>query len=399
MSTYQDLAQETDKKTILLVMDGLGGIPDSAHEGTELETASTPHMDKLAREGITGLHEPVGPGITPGSGPGHLALFGYDPKEFYIGRGVLSGLGINFDIKPGDVAARGNFCTVDEQGLITDRRAGRIPTEKNRELCERLQEIELSGAKVHVETVKEHRFLLVLQGEGLGSDVNDTDPHETGEKPLTPEAQKEGSEKTAKLLQEFARQASEILADASPANMVLLRGFSSLPDWPTLARSYGVEGAAVASYPMYKGVSRLLGMDVFHAEQSMSEKLRVVRDNWDRYGFFFVHVKKTDSHGEDGSFDKKVKVIEEVDEAIPELLDLGPAVIAITGDHSTPAAMGSHSWHPVPAVIWGQNARPDRVTSFGERACIAGSLGPRLPGHHLIPIAFAHAGQFDKFGA
>jgi 2,3-bisphosphoglycerate-independent phosphoglycerate mutase len=229
--------------------------------------------------------------------------------------------------------------------------------------------------------------------------VNDTDPHETGEKPLAPEAQKDGSKKTAELLHEFARQAKEILADASPANMVLMRGFSSLPDWPTLEQSYGVRGAAVASYPMYKGVSRLLGMDVFNAEQSMSGKLKIVRDNWDTYGFFFVHVKKTDSHGEDGSFEKKVSVIEDVDKAIPELLELDPAVVAITGDHSTPAAMASHSWHPVPALIWGQNTRPDRVEAFGERACMAGSMGPRLPGHHLMPIAFAHAGQFDKFGA
>ncbi|MFW5689559.1 MAG: 2,3-bisphosphoglycerate-independent phosphoglycerate mutase [Spirochaetota bacterium] len=407
LESYREIAQPTKAKTVLLVMDGLGGLPDAEHPETELEFAKTPNMDALAAAGITGLHEPVATGVTPGSGPGHLALFGYPPTRYFVGRGVLSALGVDFDLEPGDVAARGNFCTIDDEGVITDRRAGRISTEKNEELCEILSGIELDGATAFVRTVKEHRFLLVLRGEGLGSDVEDTDPHETGKRPRDPSAGDTTSARTAKLLEAFLAAAREKLADHNPANMVLLRGFSSLPDWPTMEQSYGVRAAAIAAYPMYKGVGRLLGMDVYDAEATMESKIALVRDHWDEHDFFFVHVKKTDSHGEDGAFVEKVQVIEEVDTALPDLLALGVDVICITGDHSTPAAMKAHSWHPVPALIWsrvgkdagGANIRPDEVRTFGERACMAGSLGPRFEGHALLPLAFAHAGCFDKFGA
>jgi len=409
LESYADIAQPGTAKTVLLVMDGLGGLPDPEHAETELEFAKTPNLDALAAEGITGLHEPVATGVTPGSGPGHLALFGYPPTKYFIGRGVLSALGVDFDLQPGDVAARGNFCTVDDGGVVTDRRAGRIPTEKNAELCEILSGIELDGAKAFVRPVKEHRFLVVLRGEGLGAAVEDTDPHETGKQPRTPAPGSAESEKTARVLERFLDEAKTRLADHAPANMVLLRGFSSLPDWPTLEESYGVRGAAVAAYPMYKGVSRLLGMSVYDAESTMESKIALVKEHWDEHDFFFVHVKKTDSHGEDGAYAEKVALIEEVDAAIPELVGLGVDVLVVTGDHSTPAAMKAHSWHPVPALIWAAGAdrnargmnviRPDEVRTFGERACIHGSLGPRFEGAGLLPLAFAHAGRFDKYGA
>lgn len=405
LESYAEIAQPTTRKTVLLVMDGLGGLPDAEHTETELEFAKTPNMDALAAEGITGLHEPVATGVTPGSGPGHLALFGYPPSEYFIGRGVLSALGVGFELEPGDVAARGNFCTVDDDGTVTDRRAGRISTEKNEELCQILSGIELDGARAFVQPVKEHRFLLVLRGEDLGPNVEDTDPHETGKEPHDPEPGDEPSARTSRILKEFLRQAREKLADHSPANMALLRGFASLPDWPSMKAAYGISGAAVAAYPMYKGVARLLGMAVYDAESNMRSKTDLVREHWSAHNFFFVHVKKTDSHGEDGAFMEKVKVIEEVDAALPDLIGLGVDVLVITGDHSTPAAMKAHSWHPVPALIWTATTtnhrviRPDEVTTFGERACMHGSLGPRFNAAGLLPLALAHAGCFDKYGA
>ena len=401
LDSYGNIVQTTGAKTVLLVMDGLGGLPDTEHPETELEFAKTPNLDTLAAEGITGLHEPVASGVTPGSGPGHLGLFGYTPTKYFVGRGVLSALGVDFQLRPGDVAARGNFCTIDDEGVVTDRRAGRISTEKNRELCEILSSIELDGAQAFVQPVKEHRFLVVLRGTGLGPDVADTDPHEVGKKPHDPEPASTESAHTAELLRSFLSQARERLADHHPANMCLLRGFSTLPQWPSLRESYGVRGAAVAAYPMYKGVSRLLGMDVYDAEATMESKIGFVKEHWDEYDFFFVHVKKTDSHGEDGAFMKKVALIEEVDAGIPDLMALGVDVICVTGDHSTPAAMKAHSWHPVPALIWSHrgNIRPDEVTTFGERPAIHGSLGPRFEAHALLPLTLAHAGCFDKYGA
>ncbi len=398
---YGSLAQSAATKTVLLLMDGLGGLPDAEHPMTELESARTPNMDGLAAAGIAGLHQPVGTGITPGSGPGHLGVFGYDPTRYYVGRGVLSALGVDFDLQHGDIAARGNFCTVDSSGVITDRRAGRISTEKNRELVEMLNGIELSDGEVFVQTVKEHRFLMVLRGTGLNAAIADTDPHETGVPPVDPHATDgdAASQKAASRVHEFVDAARERLQGREPANMVLLRGFASRPDWPSMQDSYGVRAAAIAAYPMYKGVSRLLGMTVYNAESSMESKIALLREHWGEHDFFFVHVKKTDSHGEDGAFEKKVDVIEDVDASIPDLMALEPDVVVITGDHSTPAAMRSHSWHPVPAILYGPNVRPDEVREFGERPCMRGSLGPRFPAVGLLPLAFAHAGRFDKFGA
>lgn len=396
-----ELRQSGETHVVLVVMDGLGGLPRQPDGPTELEAARTPNLDELARRGICGLHEPVGTGITPGSGPGHLALFGYDPVEYEIGRGVLSALGSEFELTQRDVAARGNFCTVDDEGRVTDRRAGRISTEQNEALCERLRQIRIPGVELFVETVKEHRFLVVLRGDGLSDELGDTDPQRTGVKPLEPHTTDNSSEAAATTdhLRRFVEEARQALHDEHPANMVLLRGFARLPDWPGLPDVFGLQPAALADYPMYRGVAKLVGMQALKTGTTIEEKAQTARQHWNDFDFFFFHHKRTDSSGEDGDFDRKVHEIEKVDQALPHILDLAPDVILVTGDHSTPAKLKAHSWHPVPALLYAANARPDTVETFGERACQSGALGPRFPAHHLMRLALAHAGRLAKFGA
>lgn len=399
LDVIEEIVQPADTTIALLVLDGVGGLPPESGSETELEAAYTPNLDELASSGESGLQLPVGTGITPGSGPGHLGLFGYDPLEYRVGRGVLSGLGIGFDLRENDVAARGNFCTVDSDGIVTDRRAGRISTEKNEEICERLRQIELPGAELHLETVKGHRFLLVLRGEGLSGDIEDTDPHEVGRPTQPPEPTRPEAEMTARLVENFTEQAGEILADEKPANMVLLRGFDKRPNWPQFPDAYGLEGTCIANYPMYKGVSRLVGLDAHDVGSSIDEKFRFAGEIWDDYDFVFVHEKRTDSSGEDGDFEKKKAVIEEVDSKLPDLLEHDPDVLVVTGDHSTPSRLKSHSWHPVPVLIAGPNVRSDSVASFGETACRSGALGPQFPARDLMALALANAGRLTKFGA
>ncbi|GIW73321.1 MAG: putative 2,3-bisphosphoglycerate-independent phosphoglycerate mutase [Planctomycetota bacterium] len=389
-------------RIVLLVLDGLGGLPAAGREQTELEAARTPHLDALAAAGICGLHEPVAPGITPGSGPAHLALFGYDPAVYRVGRGVLSALGLGFELEPGDVAARGNLCTLDGEGRIADRRAGRPPTQKAAELCALLRGIELGpGIELFVEPEKEHRVLVVLRGEGLSGAVSDTDPQRTGVPPLSPAAASTdpAAARTAELVRRLTEQAHRLLAPHAPANGLLLRGFSQRPRWPSLEERFGLRGLGIAAYPMYRGVARLLGMQVASYEGSVRAAFGLLAQRWQEFDFFFVHVKETDAAGEDGDFERKVAVIEEVDAALPQLLALRPEVLVVTGDHSTPAALRSHSWHPVPVVLSAASCRPDPVRTFGERACLAGALGPRLAATSLLPLALAHAGRLDKFGA
>ncbi len=390
-------------KIVLLVIDGVGGLPMKEGGLTELETARTPNLDALAARSICGLSEPISPGITPGSGPAHLALFGYDPIRYQIGRGVLEALGIGFDLQPSDLAARGNFCTVDAKGLVTDRRAGRISTEKCIELSNLLSEIELPGVEVLVEPVKEHRFLLVLRGDGLSDELTESDPKRLGVPPLPIEPKPEASndpaaQRTAQLVSEFVAQARAILADHHPANMLLLRGFAKLPKWPTMEEAYGLKAAAIATYPMYRGVAKLVGMEALDTGETIAEEFECLAENYDRYDFFFLHIKKTDSAGEDGDFDRKVALIEEVDRNIPSLLGLEPEVIIVTGDHSTPALLRSHSWHPVPLLLYSRYCRPDAVKEFSERACATGALG-RFPAVEIMPLALANAGRLVRFGA
>jgi len=394
----RQLHEKNDSKIVLLVADGLGGLPVKPGGPTELEAAKTPHLDALARNGVLGNSIPILPGITPGSGPGHLSLFGYDPLKYIIGRGVLESVGIGFELTARDVAARGNFCTLDDRGNILDRRAGRIPTEESAPLAGKLAEITLPGVDIFVEPVREHRFVLVLRGDGLGSRLPDTDPQATGVPPLEPTASDAASEGTAKLVKEFVRQAQEVLKDQSRANGVTLRGFASLPEIPQFKDVFGLRAAAIAVYPMYKGLASLVGMDIVGQAQSLSEEIDIMKEAWSDYDFFFVHFKYTDSTGEDGAFDKKVERIEEFDAIIPGVTALDPTVLIVTGDHSTPCLLKSHSWHPVPTLLAGPYCRPDRAGTFGEDAALMGGLG-HFEGKYLMLLAMAHAGRLGKFGA
>lgn len=400
LSLLQKQTEPNDSRIALLVLDGLGGLPVQEEGQTELEAAHTPHLDQLAAGAICGLQQPVAPGITPGSGPAHLGLFGYDPLRYQVGRGVLSALGVDFDLQPNDVAARGNFCTV-ESGVVAGRRAGRISSDKGEELCRLLDEIELPGVEVFVRPVKEYRFLLVLRGQGLSGALADTDPQEVGEEPLPAEALglSEEAERTAKLVDQFTDQAREILADHYPANMVLLRGFAQRPDWPQFPNAFHLSAAAIAQYPMYRGVARLVGMETLPAGATVQDEFDALAAHWDDYDFFYLHVKRIDSAGEDGDFERKVSLIEEADELLPGLLALDPDVVIVTGDHSTPALLKYHSWHPVPVLLWSDHCRADEVQRFGERACMAGGLGPRIPSTHLMPLALANALRLKKYGA
>lgn len=385
-------------KIVLLVLDGLGGLAVEPGGSTELETATTPNLDRLAAEGIVGLHQPVSPGITPGSGPGHIGLFGYDAIRYQIGRGVLEALGVDFELGPSDLAARGNFCTIDGEGKITDRRAGRIATELCAELCAELRQIELPDVELFVEPVREHRFLLVLRGQGLAEGVADTDPGRTGVPPLDPKATDPGADKAAALVRRFVDEARRRLAGREPANMLTLRGFAKQPDWPLFPDTFGLRSVAVAQYPMYRGVAKLVGMDSLEVGPSRDELFQALARAWPEYDFAFVHVKDPDKAGEDGDFHRKVEVIEEIDRYIPKIIELQPDVILVTGDHSTPAALRSHSWHPVPFLLWSPTCRRDEVDRFGERWCRGGE-GGLCRSEDLMPLALAHAGRLAKFGA
>jgi 2,3-bisphosphoglycerate-independent phosphoglycerate mutase len=394
----RELREPNDTKIVLLVADGLGGLPLEPSGKTELESARTPNLDACCREAVCGLSLPVLPGITPGSGPGHLGLFGYDPLEYKIGRGILEALGINFQVGPRDVAVRGNFCTVNESGLITDRRAGRPATERCVAMCRKLQQIKIPGVEVFVEPVREHRFVVVFRGDALGDAVNDTDPQQTGHKPLEADAVDAHSENTARVVNQFVAQAGRILKDDAPTNMVTLRGFARYPKIDTMQEIYGVRPVAIAVYPMYRGLARLVGMDVADAGATLGDQITTLERLWGQYDFFFLHYKYTDSTGEDGNFAAKVEMIERLDAELPKIRKLDPDVLIVTGDHSTPSKLRSHSWHPVPTLLWARTCRPDNVVEFGESYCLRGGLG-QFQAMYLMPLALAHAGRLGKYGA
>lgn len=387
-----------ESKIVLLVMDGLGGLPRPETGKSELEEADCPNLDRVAREGICGLTIPVGIGITPGSGPGHLALFGYDPIKYDIGRGVLEATGIDFDIGPLDVAARGNFCTVDAAGLITDRRAGRLATDEAAKLVDQLRQIRLPGVEVFVEPVREHRFVLVLRGEGLEDRLTGTDPNREGLAPLPVQALVPEAERTAELVNRWVDEAQTLLAGRDRANMVLVRGFAKHPDLPAMQDLFKLRAAAVAIYPMYRGLAKLVGMQALRAGNTFADEIETVRQHWDQFDFFFIHFKGTDAAGEDGNFDRKVAAIEHVDRELPKLLALNPDVFMVGGDHSTPAVLAAHSWHPVPFALRGKWTRADLAEGFNERECMRGSLGT-FPATEALPLALAHAGRLTKYGA
>lgn len=399
MEFYGSLAQPSEHKMLLIVIDGLGGSPLAPGGLTELEAARTPNLDALAREGICGLLDPVAPGVTPGSGPAHLALFGYDPIRFQIGRGVLSALGVDLELQHGDVPARINFCTLDAEGRVIDRRAGRIETELNRRLIEKLaRSVRIPDVEVILKTEKEHRAAVIFRGANLHGDLTDSDPQHTGVPPNAVQPTKPGAERTAQIANEFIRQAREILKNEHPANGILMRGFDRYEGLPKMCDIYQLRCAAIATYPMYRGVARLVGMDVLPTGPDVQDELETLRNSLPQYDYFYLHIKHTDECGEDGDFEGKVRTIEQIDRDLAPLADMGISVIVVTGDHSTPSLLKAHSWHPVPVLMRSPFCRPDTVARFSEGACAGGGLG-RMPSMHLLPLMLANALRLKKFGA
>lgn len=399
LEQIKELVTPTSSKIVLLVLDGLGGLAHQKTGLTELESAKTPNLDRLAKDSICGMIEPVGLGITPGSAPGHLGLFGYDPLQYTIGRGVLAALGIELKLEQGDVAARGNFCTMNGDGVITDRRAGRIPTEQCAESCKLLDGMSIEGVKISVAPVKEHRFVAVFRGKGFSSGLGDSDSQREGLPPRDIDPLDSSAAKSARIANKFIAQAKQALSGREPANMVLLRGFAKYPpDIPGMREAFSLKPAAIAAYPMYRGLARAIGMDTLPAGNTIEDEFFTLAEHYKSYDFFFVHVKQTDSAGEDGDFQRKVKTIEEVDRALPRLLSLKPEVIVVTADHSTPATFKGHSWHSVPCLLHAKWCRPDAVAEFSESACIGGALG-RFNAVELMPLMLANALKLKKYGA
>jgi 2,3-bisphosphoglycerate-independent phosphoglycerate mutase len=398
LDLLRSLALPGETKIVLCSLDGLGGLPRPETGKSELETARLPTLHALAGRSACGLIRHVGPGITPGSGPGHLGLFGYDPLRHPVGRGVLEALGIDFELRPDDVAARGNFCTVDLEGRITDRRAGRIPTETCGRLVQRLRRIQVTGAELLLEPVKEHRFVLVLRGAGLSGRLSETDPQALGVPPLPARALVPEAERTAAIVNGFVEAARPLLEDAAPANMLLLRGFDQQPRLPRFPEMLALRAAAIAAYPMYRGLARLVGMEVLKTGTGFADEVATLREHWEAYDFFFLHYKDTDKAGEDGDFDAKVRALEQFDAHLPAVLALGPDVLAITGDHASPSVLKAHGWQPVPVLIAGAYCGADPVSRFTERDCAGGTLGI-LPAQDLIPLLMANALRLAKYGA
>ena len=392
-----DICQSTPSKVVMLVVDGLGGAPHPETGKSELEEARTPNLDKLASRSVCGLTTPVMPGVTPGSGPGHLSLFGYDPVKYLIGRGVLEALGIDVEIREGDVAARGNFCTVDGQGKLVDRRAGRISSQESIPLCEQLDQIDVPGLEVSILPVQDYRFVALFRGEGLSEDVTETDPQILGVPPKRVEAMNPGAEKTAAAANALIEGAREALGDRDRANMALLRGFSQLPELPNFGQMYRLNPAAIAAYPMYRGLAKVAGMTVIPTGPNFQAEVETLAQRFQEHDFFYLHYKPADAAGEDGDFNAKVQALEALDEFIPGLLDLQPDAFVVAGDHSTPSILAAHGWQPVPLLIHSKLTLGEGIAAFDERNCAAGSLG-RIPATHLMFLALAHAGKLVKFG-
>jgi 2,3-bisphosphoglycerate-independent phosphoglycerate mutase len=397
LEAIRDCYTATPSKIVMLVVDGLGGLAHPDTGRSELETARIPNLDAMARQSACGLTTPVLPGVAPGSGPGHLALFGYDPLKYLIGRGALEALGIDMELKPGDVAARGNFCTVDGNGLLADRRAGRIPSEMSAPLCQRLDQIQLPGVQISVLPVEGYRFVLRLRGDGLSERITETDPQQVGVPALATKALDSGAGKTARLVNQFVDQARRLLAEEKPTNMVLLRGFAQMPNLPPMGDVYHLNPAGIAAYPMYRGLATVAGMRIIPTGHGFADEVETLRQHYQDHDFFFIHYKPADAAGEDGDFEAKVKRLEELDPFIPRIRELEPDVFLVAGDHATPAVMAAHSWHPVPFMLHSRLTKGEGVPRFNERACAQGAIG-RIPATQVMLLALAHAGKLIKYG-
>ena len=393
-----DVVRPTSSRIVMVVVDGLGGMPHPEYGKSELEFADLQTLDALSASSSLGLTTPVLPGITPGSGPGHMALFGYNPVKYLLGRGILEGMGIGADICQGDVAARGNFCVLGEQGNILDRRAGRLDTETCKALCAELNEIKIDGVDIKVYPVMDYRFVLVIKGQGLYPNVSETDPQIEGVHPLVAQPLSSDAQRTVGIVKEFVCKATELLSSSeSEANGILLRGFSSLPTLPDFGRQYALSPAAIAAYPMYKGLAGLIGMDVIQSEQTFEGEIDALETNFDDgHNFFFLHYKPADSAGEDGDFIAKVRQLENFSYEINRVIEMEPDVLVICGDHSTPSFTASHSWHPVPVLIKSTYSE-GTGTVFNEKTCREGALGT-MQAEHLMLQVLAHANKLKKFG-
>lgn len=397
---FHELISPAHTKIVLMIMDGLGGLPLEPGGKTELEAARTPNLDALAAQSILGLTEPVGTGITVESGPGHLAIFGYNAFEHRIGRGVLEAVGVGIDLEPSDIAIRGNYATVDAAGVVTDRRAGRICNDISKELSKLLSTC-IGDIEFQVETVREHRLAIVMRGPGMSASVTSSDPLKNGYAPLAIRPLAPEAEKTANAINQFIERSCRVMESYTPrppANMLLLRGIDHYPDFPLFPDLFGVRAAAIAIYPTYRGIAKLVGMQVLQVEgNTFVDEFQTLEKHWNDFDFFYLHIKDTDLAGEDGDFDRKVKIIETVDQLMPRLLALHPDVLIVGGDHSTPALLKGHSWHPVPTLIYSNCVRADNIAEFGERACSRGSLGV-VPAKSIMPLALANAGRIMKWG-
>jgi 2,3-bisphosphoglycerate-independent phosphoglycerate mutase len=403
-SLYSELTLKPGGKLALLVLDGLGDLA-TREQGyvTPLEAASTPNLDALSKDSAQGRMIPVAPGITPGSGPGHLGLFGYDPIEFQVGRGVIEALGLGLELKAGDIAARANFCTLDAKGIVTDRRAGRIETSVCEELCALLSTKvkKIGDTQVIVKPGKGHRFVVVFRGKGLEGPLTDADPHREGlavPRVAPVNAKSAKAKKAAKLVADFYKTALPVIAGRKPANGFLMRGIAHKPHIPSFEDRYKLRAGCIAVYPMYKGLAQLVGMTKLEGPQTIAEQFERYAAEYHNYDFFFIHYKYTDMYGEDGNFVAKKKAIEEFDAALPILLRKKPEVLAITGDHSTPCAMKGHSWHPQPVLLRSPLSGSDKLDRFTETGANRGSLGI-FEAKYLIRLMQANAKMFDKYGA
>jgi len=401
-----ELVEKNGTKIILIVLDGLGGLPVKDGK-SELELSETPNLDKLVKESATGLHIPVSPGISPGSGPGHLSIFGYDPIKWEIGRGLLEALGIGLNVIDKDIAIRTNYATVKEENgriIVLDRRAGRIPTEENRRLTKKITERikEIDGVQIIMEPAMEYRSALILRFKdkvnGKMAMIKETDPQMVGEEVIPPEPLTTEAKRVSEILKKFLKEVKEILK-GERANYLLLRGYSTVPDIPKFPEVYKLKAGCIATYPMYKGLSKLVGMEIIPVSGfSIEEELKVLKKVYKDFDFIYFHIKKTDSYGEDGNFEKKIHIIEEFDNILPEILSLGFDVVSITGDHSTPSKMKSHSFHPVPVLIHSPYVFGGLSNRFTERECLKGELGI-IKGVNLMPLLLAHARRLKKYGA
>ena len=396
IKNFQTLTRYTDSKILLLVIDGLGGLPHNQTSKTELESANIPNLDKLTQESTTGIATPIQPGITPGSGPGHMSLFGYNPIKYVIGRGVLEAIGSGIKLSKKDIAVRGNFCTIDNQGVITDRRAGRISDSDASKLIQSLSQIKVDGAHITIKHLKNHRFVLVLSGSDLNTDITPTDPLLNNLPINQASSNSPQSRKTATIINKFTQLSLDILKNETLANGIILRGFSQNLSVPKISDVYHINPIGISLYPAYRGIATMLGMKVTNQGVDFSDLIKIVRNNFNDFNFFYLHYKDTDSAGEDGDFDKKVFSLEKLDTFIPELRSIGFDVFTITGDHSTPSILSSHSWHPVPILINSNIPTSDESIHFTELECKNGDIG-RIHATDIMPLTLAYAKKLIKF--